>query len=278
MQKTYQLATFLSPNFWERFRRNDMSVVLASAWHPRGELSRFERIATFLHDVYAGLVISLPPGSDVDLINTLQNRLGAVVVVTPDWSWGRYAAIQKALGVAATHVQYVDFDRLLRWVETRPEEWRRVIALLHDVDCLIVGRTESAYRTHPQALVLTEAISNLVTSYLLDKPMDVSAGCKCFSRKAAEFLIAKCKPGYALGTDAEWPVLLHRTGFEIKYLAVDGLDWEIPDQYQDQTSSKDRQRQLALAYDADPANWERRTEIALEIVRAGLEATERENL
>ncbi|MFU8773141.1 MAG: hypothetical protein ACNA8H_12070 [Anaerolineales bacterium] len=253
-----------------------MSVVLASAWHPRGELSRFERIAPLLHEVYASLVVSVPPEPDVDLVDTLRNRYGVIVVVSPDWSWGRYVAVQAALNHPETHVQYVDFDRLLRWVETRASEWRQIVELTQGVDCLIVGRTDQAYRTHPQALVLTEEISNLVTSHLLGRPMDVSAGCKGFSRRAAEFLIANCKPGNALGTDAEWPVLLHRAGFDIVYRTVDGLDWEIPDQYQGRASGEERQRQQADIYDANPINWERRVEIALEIVRVGLEASTRE--
>lgn len=252
-----------------------MSIVLASSWHPRGELSRFERIASLLHDMYASLVVSLPPATDINIIERLENRFNVIVVVTPDWSWGRFAALQKSLEIPATHVQYVDFDRLLRWVETKPEEWRQVIEETQDADCLIVGRTEAAYSTHPRALVLTEAISNMATSHLLDRKMDVSAGCKIFSREAAEFLISHCEPGYALGTDAEWPVLLFRAGFEIKYRSVDGLDWEIPDQFQDTPSGEERQRRVAIAYDADPTNWERRVEVALEIVRAGLEASKK---
>jgi len=250
-----------------------MSVVLASAWYPRGEFSRFEQIMPLLKDVYAGVVISLPPDSDMGLVNKLTTNLDVSVVVTPDWSWGRYAALQAALGMPATHVQYVDFDRLLRWVETKTGEWRHIIELLQNVDCLIVGRTETAYRTHPQALVLTESISNLVTSNFLGRQMDVSAGCKCFKREAVEFLLANCEPGFALGTDAEWPIILHRAGFKIEYVSVDGLDWEIPDQYQKQASGEERQQQQANLYDANPVNWESRVKVAFEIVQVGLEAS-----
>jgi hypothetical protein len=253
-----------------------MPVVLASAWHPRGELPRFEKIALILHEMYAGLVVSLPPEPDAQLVNSLMNRFGVFVVVSPDWSWGRHLALQTALELPGNHVHYVDFDRLLRWVETRADEWRKVVKRTQEVDCLIVGRTEQAYRTHPKALVLTEKISNLVTSHLLSQPLDVSAGCKGFSHKAAKFLIANCEPGYALGTDAEWPVLLHRAGFDIEYMTVDGLDWEIPDQYQGQASGEERQQHQAELYDANPVNWERRVKVALEIVQMGLNASTRE--
>jgi hypothetical protein len=253
-----------------------MPVVLASTWHPRGELARFEKIAPLLHEMYAGLVVSLPPEPDPHLVNSLMNRFGVFVVVSPDWSWGRHLALQSALELPGNHVHYVDFDRLLRWVETRADEWRKVVERTQELDCLIVGRTEQAYRTHPKALVLTEKISNLVTSHLLGQQMDVSAGCKGFSHQAAKFLIANCEPGNALGTDAEWPVLLHRAGFDIEYMKVEGLDWEIPDQYQCQASGEERQRRQAEIYDANPENWERRVKIALEIVQVALEASTRQ--
>jgi hypothetical protein len=78
-----------------------------------------------------------------------------------------------------------------------------------------------------------------------------------------------------LGTDAEWPVLLQRAGYRIEQLLVDGLDWEIPDQHQERASGAERQAQLAVDYDADPQNWARRVEVALEIVTSGLEASRR---
>jgi hypothetical protein len=124
-------------------------------------------------------------------------------------------------------------------------------------------------------LIQTEAISNRIVSYLVGKAMDVSAGSKGFSRKAAEFLIANSQPGHALGTDGEWPVLLARAGFTIEYVAVDGLDWESADRYRERAADAHSQRSAAEAYDADPANWEHRVQVALEIVRAAQEANEK---
>lgn len=195
--------------------------------------------------------------------------------VTVDWSAGRYQALQQACETGATHIHYVDFDRLLRWVETRPQEWRQVVARLQTCECLVIGRTPAAYQTHPQALVRTEAISNLVTSALVGMSVDASAGSKAFSRPAARCILANTQPGHALGTDAEWLVVLHKAGFKLDYIEVDGLDWEIADQHQGQAAGPDRQRQVAAAYDADPQHWARRVEVALEIVQAGFAADAR---
>jgi hypothetical protein len=121
---------------------------------------------------------------------------------------------------------------------------------IQQVDCLVIGTDDAC--SHPRALVETEAISNLVTSYLVGQPMDVSAGSKGFSRTAVQFLMAHCQPGKALGADADWLVTLYRGGFAIDYLAVDGLDWESADRFQEQAADDHSQSQAAQAYDREP--------------------------
>ncbi|HEX7975407.1 MAG TPA: hypothetical protein VF498_13445, partial [Anaerolineales bacterium] len=163
-----------------------MSVALAATWNPRGELPRLQRLLPLLERVYAAIAITLPPGNDpVALASRV--RPGACWVsenlegsgahsrvcgelrltVNPDWSWGRYLAIQSALCAPVDHIHYADMDRLLRWVETLPDEWRWAVDRLQSSDVLIFGRTPSAYATHPQALLQTEAISNRVVSALV---------------------------------------------------------------------------------------------------------------
>jgi hypothetical protein len=141
---------------------------------------------------------------------------------------------------------------------------------------LIIGRSPDSYQTHPQALVQTEAISNQVISSLLGQNLDVSAGSKGFSRQAAEFIVANCEPGHALGTDAEWPLTLKKGGFRVDFVMVEGLDWESADRYRQQAADSQSQKDAAQAYDADPENWARRVAVAEEIIRLGLESMDRE--
>jgi hypothetical protein len=253
-----------------------MSVALGATWNPRGELARFQRLLPDLQKVYSGITISFPPQADQEAVVQVLEDEGIQAVVNPEWSWGRRSALDAALKTGAAHVQYADFDRLLRWAETRPEEWRRVAAEIERHDCLVIGRTQAAYSTHPQALIQTEAISNRVVSTLLGKPVDASAGSKGFSSRAAEFLLANTRPERALGTDAEWPVLLKRAGFAVDTIEVDGLDWESADRYRPSPASAEDQARAARAYDADPRHWEYRVGVAMEIVQSGLDAMERE--
>lgn len=262
-----------------------VTLLLASTWDPRGELTRFARLMPQFKGVYSGLVIVLPPAVEHQVIHALMeiaerewdvHHPGMVIVESEDWSAGRYLALKTAVEKTPAFVQYADCDRLIRWVETHPEEWQQVAERSQTIDCLIVGRTPAAYATHPRALVETEAISNCVVSYWLGRAMDVSAGIKCFSFEAARFLVNNTRPGRALGTDAEWPILLHRAGFRVDYLEVDGLEWESADRYLDRAADHLSQLRAAREYDAEPENWAYRTAVALEIVHAGLEAARRD--
>lgn len=253
-----------------------MTIALATAWDPRGEMTRFLSLLPQFQDAYSGIAFSLPPGVEPHLVEQLNDPLHVTATVTEEWSHGRYSALKLAVDFGATHIQYADFDRLLRWVETRPEEWRQILNEIPGHDCLILGRSAASYLTHPRALIETEAISNHVVSHLVGQLMDVSAGSKSFSRKACETILLNSKPGNALGTDAEWPLILKRSGFVIDYLEVDGLDWESADRYQDEAADQQSQKEAADMYDADPANWSRRVAVAMEIVQVGLDTLARD--
>ncbi len=185
-------------------------------------------------------------------------------------------ALLKAVDTPVEYIHYADMDRLLHWVETRPEEWRRALEEIEKGDSIIFGRTPAAYLTHPRALTTTEQLSNRVVSHILNEEMDVSAGSKSFSRSAAQYLVEHCRAGNSIGTDAEWPIRLRQAGFGLRYIAVEGLDWESADQYRDQAVTGDEQAQAAQAYDADPGHWSRRVEIAWEIIRTALEVAQAE--
>jgi hypothetical protein len=252
-----------------------MTVALAATFDPRGEIGRLQRLYPHLQAVYAKVVVSLPPWAKGEDVSAVEALSGIQVHVNDEWSHGRYMALKMALESDAEHLHYADMDRLLRWVETRPDEWRQTVSAIQDAECLIMGRSEQAYQTHPQALVQTEQISNRVVSALIGQTMDVSAGSKGFGRRAVECLMANTEPGRAMGTDGEWTVLLHRAGFRVDYRAVDGLDWESADRYQEQAADGARQRQMAAEYDADAQNWAARVQVALEITHAALDAAQR---
>jgi hypothetical protein len=253
-------------------RKQALTITLATTWQPRGETARFVRLRPQLEQVYSLGVVAVP--ADPDSTAPDQVRAVAVgshwlVIDSPRPAWSRYLALQNALHTAAaSHIHYADMDRLLRWVETRPTEWRQTVAAVVQSDCLIIGRTSQAFQTHPQALQQTEQMINSVFSHLLGQVVDLGGGSRGFSRRSAHQLISHSAPGP--WEDARWPLLLHQAGVRLDYLAVDGLDWESADRHQPKAATTDLQQRLAAAYDADPHHWARRVQIALQIVEAGL--------
>ena len=168
-----------------------------------------------------------------------------------------------------THIHYADMDRLLRWVETKPLEWQQTVERIQQVDCLLIGRTEAAFQTHPQALQQTEKIINTVFSNVLGQTVDFGSGTRGFSRQATQLVVANTLPDR--WTDVEWLLVLRRAGFAVDYLMVDGMDWESADRYRPQAADPDTQRRLAQVYDEDPANWAIRVQIAGDIIQSGLD-------
>ena len=252
------------------------SRIFASAWHPRGELERFARLLPTLHELYDQIVISTPPDTSMALIEHMQPWERVQIQRTEQWITGRHTAVGMALDAGADWIHAVDFERMLRWLETHPHEVTSVIEQMQSCDVLVVGRTPAAYATHAQALIQTEAISNAVFSHVLGRKMDFSAGCRGFSRAAAAWILRNSPPVDAIGTDSEWIVLAQRGGFTIDYMEVDGLSWEVPDHHQATVSDEARQREIAQAYDADANNWRFRLDFAQRIVHAGLDALTRE--
>lgn len=252
-----------------------LPVALACTWQPRGELPRLRRWREILLDLYRDVHIALPPDAAPSLAAAVGELPGVHALVTDDWATGRPTAIRAALATDASHVHYCDLDRALHWVETRPDELRATVTAVQRADCLILGRTDWAWATHPAAMRDTEALFNRVFSAALGIEADVGAGSRGLSRRAAEFVLAHGPATHWV--DAAWPVLLHRAGYSVEALAVDGLAWETPDRDRATVADEAPRRALAAAWDADPAQWAFRVQVvAREILAAGLEAMREE--
>lgn len=253
-----------------------MSVILAATYHPRGEIDRLKRLYPLMQSAYSHVVISLPPAAAEADVQAIQALPDAQAFVNQDWSQGRAMALKTALNYDGTHIQYADMDRLLRWMETHEAEWRQVLRRIEASDCLVIGRTEKAWDTHPQALIQTEIITNTVFSALLGQKLDIGAGAKGFSREAAAFISRHAQLQKAIGADSEWVVLAHRGGYALDAAWVDGLDWESADQFQAEAADTIAQKAAADRYDADASRWAMRVRVSQEVVAVGLETMARD--
>jgi hypothetical protein len=239
---------------------NDMGTVLACTGYPHQQLARFQELLPLLTNIYESIVLSVPPNLAPDEMTMLEAIPHVLVVANQDWSRGRYTAIQKAVDTCSRHIHYADLDRVLHWVETNPAEWQSVVSRIQETDCLIIGRTEKSFETHPQALQQTEKIINLVFSNLLGRSVDLGGGSRGFSRQAAQFVVKNSNGSCSWCTDSEWVMLLHRAGYQVDYIGVNGL--ESPG--------------YSATYDTDVKRWQFRVKMALEIIEAGITASQRE--
>ena len=129
-----------------------MRVALAATWPPRGELSRLLKLRDSLAALYEAIVIIVPPDVSSEVIQTVGSLPGVDLHVTADWRSGKYQSLQRALRTDVEWVQYCDFDRLLHWLECFPEELAAMLRAT-SADCLILGRTERAWVTHPRCMI-----------------------------------------------------------------------------------------------------------------------------
>ena len=253
-----------------------MSIALAATWNPRGELPRALRLFSDLEALYAGVFIVVPPGASSD-VSALGNHPAIHIIADADWYGGRYYAVQNALasGNSADAIHYCDFDRLLHWLECYPDELRHTVQRMTQTDCLITGRTEHAWATHPRCMIETEALFNMTFSRLLNAPdIDFGAGSRGLSHRAAEYLIQHSLPVWGWAIDTAWPLLLHRAGYSFEYVAVNGLEWETPDQFRAAAADSVTRSALAEQHDHTPEIWQQRVHVAHEIMRVGLLADE----
>ena len=130
-----------------------MTVALAATFNPRGEIGRLERLYPQIQAIYSHMIISLPPTAKAQEIEQLESFGDMQIFVNENWSNGRYAVLEAAHTTGADYIHYCDLDRLIRWVETRSEEWLQTVKCVQEVDCLVIGRTASAWATHPQVMI-----------------------------------------------------------------------------------------------------------------------------
>lgn len=243
-----------------------MSTVLASAARLEGYLEPFTQIYPWLLQHYDYIHLACPTQTAPALAEAFRAlpKVSVTIAQPQQTSW-RHLTLKKSLEFSCTHIHYADYDHITSWFKGHPGEVERVLSELQHTDCLIVGRTEQAMAGYARALLETESIVNVVFSHLLGQKVDLCAGVRGFSRRAAEFLMRHSpEDHHPIGSDAEWPMLLWRGGFELKTTWVDGLSWV------HHVVGGETPEQARTHYDAHLESWQARVRIAREIVEAGL--------
>ena len=131
---------------------------------------------------------------------------------------------------------YIDFDRLIHWVNSYPEELKDVLRKgTDDVEYLHIGRSDRAFDTHPSTQKKTEQLINKICSKVLgfSKIKDFISVCYIFTGNLGEKVL-KLNNSTNSGFYGLWPIILWINASEKRYVEVEGLEWETPDRFPDE--------------------------------------------
>lgn len=214
------------------------SIILTSTFHDP-ELSLKKLLATalpLLNSLFKKIIVVLTPFMDQKSITFLESKGFIVIKCLTD---SRVETYKLAYKTALEHIDneklekimYIDFDRLIHWINHYPEELQEIMTET-DVDYLQIGRTSRAFETHPNTQKDTEIIVNEFGSKIFDfkRTRDIISVCHIITKKLA-INILNLKNKTVLGFYCSWPILLWNWADSKKYLEVEGLEWETPDRF-----------------------------------------------
>lgn len=238
-------------------------VTLACNIHdPDGRLRKYiSRYIPRLSKIYSGMHIVVTTATDSDLIEELEKQ-GVVIHSQEGKGVGaefigdaRRQALRASLKTSHGHTHFADFDRIIRWAETYPEELRSIVESIPEHDFLIIGRTKRAFNTHPRSQTETEKLPNKVCSLLLGREVDITAASRGISKRAAEIILRYSRSRFC-ETDSEWPIIIHcKSELSIGYVEAEGLEYEDWRRYREEVKKAGGLEKWKGEIDGDPDRW-----------------------
>lgn len=219
-----------------------------------------------LQPIYERLVLLASPMTSSHSVATLR-AAGIVVEWQAEELHGALGHIRRmtlahGLALGARHLHLCDWDRLIHWAEHYPAELQAVVADIPEYDCLILGRTERAFASHPRVQRDTERLINHCFGLVWGEDIDVTAASRGLSRRAAERIVEGCDEA-TIGNDCVWPLFLRQGGdLAIGYRATEGLEWETPDRYATDIAAVGGIQAWRMEHDRHLERWVDRVELA----------------
>lgn len=204
-------------------------LIISTIHDPTGSLgvllSRFNGNLSKIQE----LTIAATPQTKIETISKLREKLSAKIVKGGLFGTSRINALKGAYTDNAISYIYIDFDKLLHWLEVNPTELYSLMKATFENDYTQLKRSKSALKTYPRSWLDNELPSNDFCSKLLNLDnFDIHSGQFVLSSKAAKTILNEAKePGSK--TFAEWLMIIHRHKLKIASLEVDGISWEDPD-------------------------------------------------
>lgn len=187
-----------------------------------------------LGQIYPAIFVIATKKVSSQLIDALRSQGADIKQKDSSVGEARRKVLQLGLNKGCDFFHYCDFDRIIHWIKTFPEELpKSVFPNIQKYDYLIISRTPRAFNTHPEVQQKMEGISSRIFSLYFGQSVDVNAGCCGVNRQGAE-LILKHSTASSNATDTEWPAIIQHFGKKIGIVQVEGLEFETPDYYQEE--------------------------------------------
>ncbi|TNF87076.1 MAG: hypothetical protein EP301_07420 [Gammaproteobacteria bacterium] len=228
-----------------------MTIALATALcDPDAELlPKARALWPSLQTIFAAQAIHVTSNTHRDWLDFLTEQEVPIRQSAPAWDHiGLHR--RRSLEIALAHFDvhrliYLDPDHVLRWLERNPEELGGVVTSVGAWDCLVMGRSPSAFAAAPQRLRDTEVVVNRIYALMTGRTWDLMMAARGFTRAAAQLITDSCTED-TIGNDVAWPLLIEQAGMSLGYLEADGLTYE---------TNKVYANDLEDAEDADPEAW-----------------------
>jgi hypothetical protein len=255
--------------------RAELGSLIATVNDPQNRLAALaQQHFPAILGLYRGVTLLCSQATSPEAAALLRD-LGATVTCDEDEPDGHFYIGRKrrqllrlGLAIGADYLHLCDFDRALHWAATYPDELGQTVAAVPGYDFLVLGRTLRAFETHPPYQTQTEMPANYIFGLVYGQEMDIAAGSRALSRRAAECLVAHSQE-LGVGVDAEWPLLLRRVGdMKIGYRACEGLEFETADRFGSEIEAAGGPAAWVEAMNSSPQRWVYRLRLATEIAEA----------
>lgn len=172
----------------------------------------------------------------------------------------RRRAVELALASSGGQgtILYIDADHLLRWFEMDVAELDRVLNLLPDHDCSVIGRGPISFAALPARLRETERLVNHIFTLTTELSWDTLMAARGLSIAAATLVVSQSQVQTA-GNDVDWPLLCMKHGLSMNYLEAEGLPYQTNRVYAADIDDEE---------DEDPVAWALRIKVAHQQVEA----------
>ena len=248
-----------------------INVVLASTLHdPENRLSQFIREShQALKHLFKSTIVVTTPNTHSNTLSLL-GALDFEVYRGGETVLSTYrTALKLSITANPEHILYCDFDRILHWAKTYPNELKNTSNAYLDHDFLLIGRTPRAFKTHAETQTMTEDIANQIASKILGfkETRDIISACWRLTPRSAEKLL-QLPNNNTYGFYCEWPITAWREAENPVYLEVEGLEWETPDRYRPEIHEKGYKQWLQSFQ--TPREWQKRVEMLRDFIESTL--------